>query len=615
MVKQKLKDHAKESALFHRRLIVSLLTVLGLVVLLIFRLSYLQVIEHTVFTTLSKKNQVTLLPIAPNRGLIYDRSGVLVGQNTPIFSLEIIPDKVKNLNKTIEKLATIIQLNDTDKLAFYKQLKQHRRFDSIPLKIKLDNDELARFYLNQYRFPGVFVQARLMRYYPLGSTLENVVGYVGRINEQELGKVSQTNYAATNFIGKLGIEAYYENKLHGKVGYQEVETDASGRIVRVLKRLPPTPGNDLYLSVDTKLQIAAEKALGDEFGAVVAINPQNGEILAMVSQPSYDPNLFVRGMSQTEYKALQNAAGRPLYNRTIRGLYPFGSTIKPFIALEALNAHYIDDKFKIRDPGYFSLPGAGHVYRDWKKGGHGTVDVIKAITVSCDTFFYTIGMKMGISHLSAILHDFGFGKTTGVDLNEELPGLVPTPAWKMKTKQRAWYPGDTVVASIGQGYLLTTPLQLANGVAQIAMRGKGYQPHLLRGWNDKNGKYHPYTAIPLPIIQVDPIYWDTVIQGMRNVMVPGGTAAAFGKTPYTVAGKTGTAQVYSTQGKTIVKNLPKELRDHTLFIAFAPVEKPQIAIAVIVEHTKTAKFIARKVFDAYFDVEKVSPENDKQTTG
>jgi penicillin-binding protein 2 len=598
--KVKLKDHSREAELFNRRLLVSSVLVLALTLLLVFRLCYLQIIEHAIFIAMSEKNQVTLLPLAPNRGLIYDRNGVLIAQNVPVFSLEIIPDKVTDLKTTLAELEKLITLSSEDKEQFYKQLKQHRRFDTIPLKLKLDEEEIARFYLNQYRFKGVLIRARLMRYYPLGPTLVNVVGYVGRINENELAQLDQTNYAATNFIGKLGIENYYEDTLHGEVGYQEVETDASGRIVRVLKRIPPKAGENLYLSIDSKLQIAAEEALGENFGAVVAIKPSTGEVLAMASNPNYDPNLFVKGMSSSEYKALQTMEGKPLYNRTIRGLYPLGSTIKPFLALEALNSHIIDNNFKIRDPGYFSLPNSSHVYRDWKKGGHGTVDVIKAITVSCDTFFYTVGVKMGIMNIDAILHDFGFGKLTGIDLNEELAGLIPSPEWKRRVKHQAWYPGDTVVSSIGQGFMLTTPLQLANGVAIISMRGQGYQPHLLIKSEDETGKISPNKPIPLPVLKADQKYWDMVFQGMQNVVAGGGTAAAISQAPYTIAGKTGTAQVYSTQGREIAKNVPKHLRDNTLFIAFAPVENPQIAIAVIVENSKDAKFVARKVLDSYF---------------
>lgn len=610
----KFKDHLKEVGLFNRRLLAASIFVTASLCLLFFRLCYLQIIQHSTYTTLSEKNQVTLLPIAPNRGLIYDRNGMLLAQNIPVFSLDVIPDKIDNLKQTIKELGKIIEITPEDEEQFYKQLKQHRRFDTVSLKLKLTEEEVAKFYVNQYRFSGVFVRARLMRYYPMGSSLVNVVGYVGRINEQELQHLDQADYAATDFIGKLGIESFYEDLLHGHVGYQEVETDASGRIVRVLKRIPPQPGANLYLSVDTKLQFAAEKALGEDYGAVVAIKPSTGEVLAMASNPNYDPNLFVKGMSSAEYKAVQDAPGRPLYNRTLRGLYPFGSTIKPFLALEALNSHTIDNNFKIRDPGYFSLPGSAHVYRDWKKGGHGVVDVVRAITISCDVFFYTVGLKMGISHIDAILNDFGFGHLTGIDIGEELPGLVPSPEWKRKAKGQAWYQGDTVISAIGQGYMLTTPLQLANGAAKIAMRGQAYKPHLLIKSQDAQGQFHEIMPVPSSVVNAEPQFWDTIITGMKGVVSPGGTAGRLANPHYTLAGKTGTAQVYSTHGKGEMKNLPKNLRDNTLFIAFAPVDNPQIAVGVIVENSHEAKMVAKKLLDTYFNVETGDENKPDNTT-
>ena len=597
-----LKDHQLEIALYQRRAIVALVLVLILAAGLILRLYYLQVIQHKLYTTLSEKNQVTLLPIPPNRGIIYDRNGVIIAENTPVFSLEMIPDKVANVPETVKALGKIINLSPEDLAAFNKQLKQHRRFDSVPLKVKLDEQDIAKFYVNQFRFPGVMVKAQLIRYYPLGPNFVDVLGYVGRINENEVQKVDPINYAATNFIGKLGIEKHYEDILHGRVGYQEVETDAGGRIVRVLKRIPPVPGNNLYLSIDANLQIAAQQAVGEDFGSVVVIDPNTGEILAMVSNPGYDPNLFVQGISQADYQALQNAPGKPLYNRAIRGQYPIASTIKPYLALEALNSRTIDLKFKINDPGYYSLPGSAHVYRDWKKGGHGVVDVMKAVQVSCDTFFYTVGVKMGITHIHGILTDFGFGKPTGIDLDEELGGLVPDPTWKRKAKGQPWYLGDTVISSIGQGFMLTTPLQLANAVSQMAMRGQGYQVHLLMQTQDAKGRLTKIAPIPLTPIRIDADVWDSVIMAMHNVTQPGGTAAAIGNAPYAFAAKTGTGQVFSTFGRDTPKSqfLPKNLRDNTMFIVFAPMDKPQIAIGVVDENSHNAKFIARKVMDSYF---------------
>jgi penicillin-binding protein 2 len=352
------------------------------------------------------------------------------------------------------------------------------------------------------------------------------------------------------------------------------------------------------------LQLAAEQALGEEFGAVIVIQPSTGEVLAMASNPNYDPNVFVKGIKKQAYKDLQEAPGKPLYNRTIRGQYPFGSTIKPFLALQALNTNAITPSYRISDPGYFMLPRSSHVYRDWKKGGHGTVDVVRAITISCDVFFFNVGLKMGINNIDAILNSFGFGKLTGIDLNEELPGLVPSPAWKRKAKGEAWYQGDTVISSIGQGFMLTTPLQLANGAAIMSMRGVGFRPHLLIKSVDSQRNVSIVKPQAYPPIKAKPENWDLVLKGMHQVVLPGGTAALFGPTPYLVAAKTGTAQVYSTFGKEIskatIRSLPKNLQDNTLFIAFAPVDKPEIAVAVILEHSHDAKIVARKVFDAYF---------------
>ena len=597
------KNKQFEYKLFQRRLLIAFLLILILSFTLVTRLIYLQIIQHDRYTTLSEKNQLTLLPITPNRGLIYDRNGILIAQNIPVFSLEIIPDKIKDVQKTIKSLQTIVPISDDDLKAFYKQLRQHRQFDTVPLKLKLEEDELARFYVNQYRFPGVVVRAQMIRYYPLGENMVDVVGYVGRINEQDLTNIDQTNYSATNFIGKLGIEKSYEDQLHGKVGYQQVETDAGGHIIRILKRIPPVSGKTLYLTIDSGLQQAAMDALGENNGAVVAINPQNGDILALASNPAYDPNLFVKGITQQIYQTLQQDPRRPLYNRAIRGLYPPGSTIKPFLAIEALNSEVITPAFKISDPGYFMLPNSSHLYRDWKKGGHDSVDVSKAITVSCDTFFYTVGVKMGIKRINYIMNDFGFGQLTTPDIQEEIPGLVPNPEWKKRAKGQPWYLGDTVVTSIGQGYMLVTPLQQANAISQLAMKGEGYRPRLIYKTEDPDGTITVLKPQPAPPIQVTSDIWDRVFTAMVNVLKPGGTSAIIGNAPYSIAGKSGTAQVFSTHGVKSDKNeqLAKHLRDNTLFIAFAPVEKPQIAIAVIVENSMDAKKTTRKVLDYYFE--------------
>lgn len=599
-----IKDHISETNLFTRRTIILGVGVLVCTLILLSRLVYLQIIQHNLYTTLSKQNQVNLIPIEPNRGLIYDRNGVLLAENIPVFSLEITPDRVESLKQTILRLQKIVPISKDDIKSFYKQLRQKRAFEHIPLRLKLTDTEVAKFSVNQYRFPGVAVRARLIRHYPMNEALSHVLGYVGRINERELEKVDTANYSATNFIGKVGIEKFYEDQLHGSVGYEQVETNASGRIVRVLKRTPPIPGKNLYLSIDSGLETAAEEALGDLRGAVVAIQPNTGEVLALVSSPSYNPNLFVRGISTKQYNKLSKSPDQPLYNRAIRGQYPLASTIKPFLALEGLDTRTVTRAYKIFDPGWYKLPRNSHLYRDWKRGGHGWINVTRAIMVSCDTYFYNLANMMGIGKIDNILTRFGFGISTNIDMGEELPGLVPGPAWKKHTKGMNWYTGDTLISGIGQGYMLTTPLQLAVATAALAEHGIRYQPHLLYKSESADGKFTTASKEQrYPVLLKHKWVWNTVINAMQQVITSReGTGYRFGRnTPYTVAAKTGTAQVFSAKFHEHLdeKNLPMNLRDHSLFIAFAPVDNPKIAIAVVVENSSKAANIARKVMDYY----------------
>lgn len=605
-----LKDYFSESQLFNRRIITSTLLVSLLALSLIIRFVYLQVIEHKRYIILSHHNQVTLLPIAPNRGLIYDRHGVLLAENLPVFSLEIIPDHVKDPKETITQLKKIINISNDDIEQFYKSIKQHRPFEPIPLKLKLTEEEVASFYVNQYHFPGVVVNARLIRHYLMGSALSNVTGYVGRINAEDLRHIDTANYGDTNFIGKVGIEKYYENELHGKVGYQQAEVDAGGHIFRVLKRIPPIPGDDLYLTIDSRLQIAAIKALGKERGAIVAIQPKTGQVLALVSHPSYDPNLFVTGINAKDYQKLQNSPAKPLYNRAIRGRFPSASTIKPFFALEGLDSHIITPNTTIKDPGWFKLPNNNHIYHDWKPGGHGLVNVSKGLIVSCDTFFYQLAVNLGITRMVDILNRFGFGRVTSIDLAEEMPGLVPNPTWKRGALGTSWYTGDTIILGIGQGFMLTTPLELANATATLANRGQHFKPELMLSL-----KHPDATETQTEPLLKDSVMlnnnqaWGVVIDAMQKVItstLPWGTGYSFGRNPaYTIAAKTGTGQVYSFARNHVAQDqLPKHLRDHSLFIAFAPVENPEIALAVIVENSPIAPIVARKVMDYYLITEK-----------
>ncbi|MCC2666362.1 MAG: mrdA [Gammaproteobacteria bacterium] len=605
-----LKNHLQEIRLIRQRCAAVFILMAILILLLIIRLGFLQWIKHDLYTTLSKKNWLDLVPIEPTRGLIYDRNGILLAENLPIFSLDIIPDKIKNLSQLLTTIGKIISLNETDIIQFRKALKQHRRFDEVPLKFRLSEAEVARYYENQYRFPGTLVKARLIRHYPLNNRIGHVLGYVGRINSQELANIDASNYSATHYIGKLGIEKFYEDDLHGTVGYEQAENDASGHPIRILSQIKPIPGKDLYLTIDSKLQIAAEEALAGHNGAIVVIAPSTGQILAMVSEPTFDPNLFVSGISNQDFQQLQQAPGKPLYNRALRGLYPMASTIKPYIALEGLDSGIVTTDFTIFDPGWYQLPHSKHIFHDWKPKGHGTVDLTHALLSSCDTYFFTLAHLMGIEPIDNILNRFGFGELTGIDTGEELPGVIASPAWKHRTKQLPWYEGDTLISAIGQGYMQATPLQLAEGVAIIANHGKRLIPHFLLAEQDTGKSPEAQASIELPPVRLsNETHWKTIIDAMQKVITsPFGTGYYhFGHDmPYTIAGKTGTAQVYAIRhrdetGKSEDQdNMPEQLRDHSLFVAFAPVEEPQIAIAVVAEHSKIAAGIARTVLDYYF---------------
>ncbi|MGE3920308.1 MAG: penicillin-binding protein 2 [Gammaproteobacteria bacterium] len=600
---KQLKNKQYELRLFSKRVFILATFIFLLIAVLILRLVQLQIFQHEIYTTLSEQNQLDLIPIEPARGLVYDRKGVLLAENLPVFSLDITPGKVKNMKKTIAELQKIIPIDKNDLKAFYHLLPQKRRFEYVPLKLNLTEEQVANFATNQWRFKGVGVHARMLRYYPMGEQFVDVIGYVARINEQELEHVDPENYSATDYIGKLGIEKHYEDMLHGQVGYQQVETDAAGHIVRVLKRTPPVAGHNIHLTIDAGLQKVAEEAMGDQPGALVAIDPSNGEVLALVSNPGYNPNLFVLGISDKAFKELRDAPNRPLYNRAIRGLFSPGSTIKPFVATGALALGAIDPGFTISDPGWYQL--GNHVYNDWKKGGHGRVNAQRAITVSCDVFFYTVAHMLGIDRLASIWTSFDLGSKTGIDVDEEVAGLAPTPAWKLKVKHVPWVGGDTIVAGIGQGYLLVTPLQMANAVSYIANRGSRYVPHLLLNYQLPDGRIiSPKPKQGTKLNYPDKV-WETVFAGMRGVMTdPGGTGGHFGKdVAYPVAAKTGTVQVlsFSLRGMSDKnqESLPEKYRDHSWFIAFAPADDPRIAVAVIMEHSKLASPVARQVMDYY----------------
>jgi penicillin-binding protein 2 len=601
------KDERSKLLTDRYRLDFLMVLVVILSIILLIRLAYLQITLFDRYETLSLKNQMSIIPIAPPRGIILDRNGIVLAENVPVYVLEITPEHVTQMDETIQKLRILIpSITEDDVKEFKHACAQNRSYTSIPIKLKLNEEEVATFASQQYRFPGVNITARLMRNYPLGEITAHVLGYVGRINVKELNQVDSTNYRGTNFIGKTGIENYYEAKLHGQVGYQQVETDVSGRTVRVVNKKPPLSGEKLYLSLDIQLQQAAYTALKEKRGAVVAIDPRNGEVLVLASAPSYDPNLFVNGITTENYKTLSNTTNRPLYNRAVRGLYPPASTVKPYVALAGLEGGVVDLQYSIPDPGWFRLPNVKHIYHDWKKYGHGRVNVQRAIMMSCDTYFFQLGHKLGITALASMFGQFGFGQFTHIDLMEEAPGILPDNAWKRKMKGVAWYPGDTLITSIGQGFMLASPLQLASAVATLSQKGLRYRPHLLLKsvQNDRNKEY-PYQRVQEAVITLkNPENWNVVIEAMHSVIKSNeGTGYRFGRdAPYSVAAKTGTAQVHSGRQyiQSRYEDIPELLRDHSLFIAFAPVEAPEIAIAVMVENDVIAASVARQVMDAYF---------------
>ncbi len=604
-----LKNHQREIYYFKLRLVLSLGFVLVLLFILLARFVYLQAVRYSHYQTLAENNRISVVPIVPNRGLILDRNGVVLAHNYSGYTLEITPSKAGNLEAVIDELAKLVDIQPGDRRRFKKLLLESRNFESLPIRSRLSDVEVARFAAQRYRFPGIEIKARLFREYPYREQTSHLIGYIGRINQTEIQQLEQdgtaANYRGSNHIGKTGIEQSYENELHGTTGIEQVEVDAGARAVRVLSRIPPVSGNNLMLSLDIKLQEVAEKSFGNYRGALVAIDPRNGEILAFVSKPGYDPNLFIDGIDTESWDALNNSPDVPLNNRALRGQYPPGSTIKPFMALAGLYYNKRSPGYTISDPGYFTLPGSRHQYRDWKKGGHGSVDMFKSIVVSCDTYFYGLATELGIDNISTFLPQFGFGKKTGIDMEGEVSGLVPSQEWKRRRHQQKWYAGDTVSVGIGQGYNLATPLQLAFATAVLANDGVAWRPHLVKQVQRSDKTPAPEVK-PEFTLNLDPEHLALVKRAMVAVTQPGGTAARAGAgAPYTFAGKTGTSQVIGMkQGEEYIESQVQERhRDHALFIAFAPADQPRIALAVLVENGghggATAAPIARRVLDYY----------------
>ena len=604
-----IKDSSRESHLLSLRAVNAAIIVAILTLVLVGRLVHLQVYKHQHFTTLSENNRVKIVPVAPTRGLIFDRQGEILAQNLPAYSLEVVPEVIEDVDALIAELREIISITDTDEEEFRAALARKRRFEKVPLRLRLDDREVARFSVNRHRFPGVDIGARLTRNYPFGELGVHLVGYVGRINKRELDRIDQADYRGTSHIGKTGIEASYEDWLHGKVGYQRVETNAQGRILRVLERHDPVPGRNLFLTMDAKLQGTAEAALGDENGAIVALDPMTGAVLAMASNPGFDPNLFAHGIDIETYRSLQRSSERPLFNRAVNGQYPPGSTIKPFLGLAGLERDISHTRGESWCPGWFKLPGGKRRYRDWKKYGHGRIGLHDAIVQSCDVFFYELALALGIDRIHEYLSSFGFGERTGIMLGSESRGLMPSRTWKRSARGQAWFPGETVITGIGQGYILATPLQLASATAAIATRGMRLRPKVVdRAVSPASGEIEEVEPETITTIESpDLSNWERIVEAMAGV-VHGerGTARRInGEIAYRMAGKTGTAQVFSIgqNEEYDAEKLDKKLHDHGLFIAFAPVEQPRIAVAVVVEHggdgSTAAAPLARIVIDAY----------------
>jgi penicillin-binding protein 2 len=605
-----IKDIAAESRIVRSRVIAACFGVLLLAGLLVLRMAELQVAEYEHFSTLSEDNRVKIVPLAPTRGLIYDRNGVELAQNTPTFSLEIVPENVEDMAGLLAELGELVEITSDDAERFHAMLKKKRPFQSVPLRFRLSEAEVARVSVNRHRFPGADVQARLTRSYPLGASAVHLLGYVASMNEEDLQGVNAAEYRGTTHIGKTGVEQAYESLLHGRPGFQHVETNAQGRILRVLERSDPVPGSNIYLTIDASLQAVAERALGEENGAVVAVDPATGGLLAFASTPVYDPNLFVDGIDSKSYRKLLASPERPLFNRALNGQYPPGSTVKPFVGLAGLELELVTVDHELFCPGWFRLPGRERRYRDWKKWGHGKVDLSRSIVESCDVYFYALAQQMGIEHMHDYLAQFGFGERTGIDLHGESAGLMPSEEWKRRSKGQAWFPGETLITGIGQGFTLATPLQLAVASATLSTRGVRLRPQIVLRRDDPASQSRA-DLVPETLATIAPQVesnWQTVINAMADVVHgPKGTARRIGVgATYRIAGKTGTAQVFGIgqDEEYDAEKLDKKLRDHALFIAFAPVDNPRIALAVLVENggsgSKTAAPIARQVMDHYF---------------
>ncbi|EMM1376413.1 penicillin-binding protein 2 [Pseudomonas aeruginosa] len=600
-----LSDREASNRIVRSRIIASALMVLALTIALVCRLFFLQVTQHDLHVAVAEKNRIHIRPLPAARGIIYDRNKVVLAENIPIFNLSILRESAGNAQAVVKTLGEVLALSTEQMKKMDRALHRPRRaFEPVILMSDLTETQIARVAVNQFQLPGVEVQVQFSRVYPLGEHFAHSVGYVGRINEKEFKHLDHAKYLRTQLIGKTGIERFYENVLHGEMGFETVETNAQGKVMRVLGRHNPVPGQDIVLTLDVALQAAAEQALGDRRGALVALAPDTGEVLAMVSRPSFDPNPFVKGITARDYAALRDSADMPLFNRVLRGLYPPGSTIKPMVVVAGLDSGVITPSQRVFDRGYYELPNYNHKYRNWNRAGDGWVDMYDAIMRSNDTYFYDLAHKLGIERLNTYLSEFGLGQKISIDLFEESPGLMPSPAWKRATRRQAWYPGETLILGIGQGYMQMTPLQMAQATSLIASKGIWHRPHLARSiGGEKPGDPHPFPNITLK----DPRVWDEVVKSMEMVMHnPRGVGrrAAQGA-HYRIAGKSGTAQVIAIkQGERYNRNKTQERhRDNALFVGFAPAQRPAIVVAVMIENgeagARVAGPVVRKVMDAW----------------
>ncbi|VAW33853.1 Peptidoglycan D,D-transpeptidase MrdA [hydrothermal vent metagenome] len=598
---KQIKNSQSESRSFSTRIFISVAVILLIIVVILSRFFYLQVIQHQALLSSSEKNKIKTTALPPARGFIYDRNGELLVDNLPTYRLQIIPEKIANLKQKLVEIQTLINLSDSDIKEILAKEKNNQPFKPIIVKSKLSEHELSAFIARKHIFIGFDAKAYLIRHYKHTNILAHVVGYVGRINAKDTSRLSNKRYLGTEYTGKNGLERFYENKLHGQPGSLTVETNAQGRVLNTVRQVLPTSGEDITLTIDIHLQKTAYDALGDLTGSIIAINPKNGEILAMVSKPGFDPNDFVNGISQAKYSALINSQEKPLFNRSIKGGYEPGSTIKPYIALAGLYYNIIDINYSMFSTGYYQLPNQKRKYHDWKKGGHGTTNIEQSLAQSVNTFYYSLAVQLGIDRIHDFLIQFKFGELANIELLGEMQGLLPSRAWKRTNKGTIWFPGETVITGIGQGFLVSTPIQLATSLSILTNKGKYIQPHLIKHTKQKA------TIVEDIAINILPEHWDIIHKGMiESVDNIKGTAYAIKNNNYLIAGKSGTSQVYGKKEKDVYlkdTETPQHLKNHALFIAFAPADDPEIAVVVVAEHgasgSKTAAPIAGVVIEKY----------------